>query len=96
MQIRHSKDLYFEGLVRREHEEPDLTITPEQAETIVAARESAIESCAARYGDSIGDALEEVQTSGRTASFLEFYKGPLSESVLAALLEAGTLQPDAA
>lgn len=94
MQIKTSQELYAVGLARREHEEPDLAIDPEQAEAVHVARELATKNYAVNYIDSVGKALLEAANSGRAASFLEFYQGPLSDSVLASLIEVGTL-PDA-
>lgn len=98
MEIQSGQDLYVSGVSRREREEVDLTISPERAEAVTTARERAHEGFAARYGDSVSAALEGIRRSGRTASFLEFYKGPLSNEVLGKLIEAGTLpfQPETA
>ncbi|HYH35983.1 MAG TPA: hypothetical protein VD706_00610 [Candidatus Saccharimonadales bacterium] len=96
MVIKSGQELYVEGVARREREEPDLIITPAQATAIHAAREHAVEGYAVEYGDGITKALEKARDSGRTASFMEFYKGPLSENVLAALLDAGTSRPEPA
>jgi hypothetical protein len=96
MEIGSSQELYVKGIAMREKQKIDLTISPERAGTVRAARHQA---ATADYGtarsDGIGEALAEAERSGRNTSFLEFYQGPLSEKVLSDLLEAGTLQPGA-
>jgi hypothetical protein len=94
MEIKSGQELYDAGAAQRERDgEPDLTISPLYAEAVGLARAQA--GPGAR-GDSIGKALEQAEHSGRIDSFLEFYKGPLSKSVLASLFEAGLHESDIA
>jgi hypothetical protein len=87
MEIKSGQELYDAGAAQRERDgEPDLTISPLYAEALSTARAQA---GAGANSDGIGKALAEAQLSGRTASFLEFYKGPISDTVLAALFEGG-------
>lgn len=88
MEIKRGQELSEVQLSGREPEEIDLVVSPGQAEAVQAAREQAHAGFAAGYSDSLGDALEQIQRGDRNASFLEVYKGPLSASVLASMIEA--------
>jgi hypothetical protein len=94
MEIKSGQELYLAGVARREREECAVPLYPGQPSKVNAAREDATRGYAVGYGDRISKALREGERSGRVASFLEFYDGPLSTEVLGRLVKSGTPTPE--
>lgn len=96
MEIISGKDMFAVGAAYREAEKDKLVLSSDQAGIVRHARHAAASGVSeVGRSDSIGEALAEAERSGKTASFLEFYRGPLSAEVLDRLITAGTAIPEA-